>query len=235
MADQTYALAQDGVYGQSNGRYVDALDAIPDSGLEHHYDATEISVSDGSAISSWTDQAGSLDLAAVGDPTYDATALNENPCIITDGTDDGLAADGSLYSQPNQIFIVAQTLDNSGFSVFIDSYSKVSHEFQSDDGGGYRANAGSTVDFGSTDTNPNIYSLLFDGGNSQFRKNGNQIGSADPGTDSLGALAVGYRRSGPSNYHNARFGEILVYNRDLSASETSDIESHLSSKWGITI
>jgi len=35
MAEQTYALAKDGVYGQANGSYVDALDAIPDSALLH--------------------------------------------------------------------------------------------------------------------------------------------------------------------------------------------------------
>lgn len=33
MTEQTYALAKDGVYGQANGAYQDALSAIPDSGV----------------------------------------------------------------------------------------------------------------------------------------------------------------------------------------------------------
>jgi len=44
MAEQTYALAKSGVYGQANGAYADALSAIPDSGVsrwEYEQDVTD--------------------------------------------------------------------------------------------------------------------------------------------------------------------------------------------------
>jgi len=44
MAEQTYALAKSGVYGQANGAYVDALSVIPDSGVsrwEFEQDVTD--------------------------------------------------------------------------------------------------------------------------------------------------------------------------------------------------
>jgi len=75
MAEQTYALAKSGVYGQANGAYADALSAIPDSGMFqspiYQFWAGEADESDGTSGFGFPEVlAGLSDASASGGPIY---------------------------------------------------------------------------------------------------------------------------------------------------------------------
>lgn len=210
---------------------------IPDSGLEHDYDATALSASDGSSISTFTDQQGSLDLT--GNGVYRTSGINGNPSIETDGDDDKFDAAGSTFAQPNHIFMVAQALNPNELSeqskFFSTATGSNAHLFGPDGSGSWGAYSGAEIAGGSTDTNPHVFTVLFDGANSYVRVDGTEVASGDIGGLDLVPLALGYRYNGNDQFINAQFGRLLHYSGTKGSSEEQDIELALADQFGIAL
>jgi len=201
------------------------------------YDATEISgVSDGSDLSSWSDQQGSNDLTAGVPPTYESSGINGNPSVVFNGVDEYLNTSFTEISQPTHIFFVGQheTFDGGDRNFIFDSTSSAGRLILQNALGNRELFAGSTsITGGSTDDNIHVFSALCDGSNSELRVDGVQDVSGDAGTDGLGGLTLATNFDNSINFANFRFGEVLVYSADKS-SKISDIESYLADKWGVT-
>jgi hypothetical protein len=65
--------------------------SIPQTGLRNYYNPDEITASTGSAVSTFPDSEGSLDLSG-GDPIYEADAMESVDAPVYDATDDKLQA-----------------------------------------------------------------------------------------------------------------------------------------------
>jgi len=228
MAEQTYALAANGVYGQANGVYQDALSTIPDSGLLHNYDWSD----DATTTSTVPDLAGSTDL------TGSFTSLNDTINGVQagefDGTDDNVDGDYPDLSEPYDIYLVAQFPSSQNVSnpVVYDGFSNTHQLF---------LNSVSTFDLfqssvvtGPSFTTDNAILTAQFGSTDKIRLNGTQGGSGDAGSSSSDGLTVG-SSAADDNYIVASIGQMLVYDPSASGYSVSDVESYLSDKWGIAV
>jgi hypothetical protein len=79
------------------------------------------------------------------------------------------------------------------------------------------------------------YTAIFSGANtSVLRANAGSVvsGTGNIGTSTLSALTVGARYSQNQNLTTGPYCELLIYDRILSSSEISKLESYLTKKWG---
>lgn len=222
---------------KGDGTVLWSANDIPDSGdLHAQYDATEITASDEDSVSTWSDATGNgYDLTATGSPTYKTSGINGNPVVGLDGTDDYFDVSWTAFSQPFSIYIVAQYPTASQSGEIFDGINASSnrHLFDSDGSDNLRMYTTTGITGSGADTNPHIFSTLWDGGNSTLRKDGTQDASGDVGTNDSAGITVGAR--GDQNaYGEVEIGEILIYPQDKSGIQ-SDIESYLSDKWGIAV
>lgn len=238
MADQTYALAQDGVYGQANGVYTNALgSAIPDSAILQ-YDANQLSgYSSGDAVDPLADFYASNDAAAFGDPLYNTDAQNGNAIVDYDGTDDRHGTDLTDISQPFTSITVISTANQTGSVERVWGYDASGDndvDVYSSAGDKWAIYAGGSALSGGTTAPPLILTAIFDGSNSRIRENGTQTVTGDPGSAALQSISMAGDADG--RYFEMGLGEQLIYDADLEATgDLGDEEQRLSDKWGIAI
>ena len=214
-----------------------AAPQIPDEqDLHARYDATELTLSDGSPVSTWPDLSGNgHDLTAGTAPTYDDDGINNLPAVVFDKNDDEfLDVSFTSLSQPNHIFIVFKNLNQTQEGVVFDGDSSFSQALVNASGN-YRLFAGGGLFDGDADFGDIIQaSALFNGGSTEFRLNlGSRIatgGNIDSSV-SMDGLTLGTNGSQDfGRFTNVAIGEILVYPSDKSAI-VADIESYLEQRW----
>jgi hypothetical protein len=219
------------------GRGVGVGSAIPDSGLKHHFDATEISGSDGDSISTWPDKAGSKDLTQAtssNQPTLKTGQLNGND-VVSFSLSTFLDVAFSEITQANHVFIVAKADKLEDGRIFDSETGSDSHSIMLASGSSkFALEAGSRLRASSWDKNWHIHSALFNGASSIKRLDGSQTASGDAGSLGLDGITVGQRAEGASEFQGD-VAEILVYDQELTDSDRDAVESYLSDKWGITI
>jgi len=214
--------------------------AIPDSGLEHRYDATDIIASDGDNIGTWGDAEASDDLTqntSNKQPTLKTGQIGGKQVLRFDGADDFLSTLYSNISQPLQIFAVAQLRTLSDFAHLFDGGTGAESAFRPDNSSPRQLEIKAGESFfkpGDADTNENIFTVLYDGGSSVLRINGTQIGTGTVDAVNQTGLTVG-ASGGKSNSGGWDVGEIIVYSQKLSTPDRDKVEKSLSKKWDITI
>ena len=168
-------------------------------------DGTTDSVTNGTAVSAWTDK--SLTSATVNQtttdnqPTRQANSFGSKPSIRFDGTNDFLN-------------ISSLRADNGAYSV----YAAVRRADQSGDNSGYLV--------GASDWN-----LMPSSSNAPFPS----IVAVKKGTSgTLTNLKIGKSTSTTTNDFGGDLGELLIFTRQLSASEEQKVEGYLAHKWGAT-
>lgn len=220
------------------GGVLGGVDPVPESeDLHARYDATELPLSEGNSVSTWTDETGNgHDLTSGTAPTYVENGIGGNPVVRFNGVDDFLDVVFSAIPQPTTIFVVAQFQSvGSTVEVLFDSNSTSNRQtlYNDGDNSAFSLFAGNFINGPTHNTNPTIWSALFNGANSVGRFNGTQEISGDLGTQSLDGITVG-SESNDSNYAEVDVAEILVYPQDKS-DIFPDVESYLSNRWGIAI
>jgi len=140
----------------------------------------------------------------------------------------------ATVTQPTTIFIVVQYQDTNDHDVFGSANDGSPHIFQAFVFGNDRIFAGSSIADGSSDQNPHLFTLIFDGANSVMRKDGSQVASGDAGTNGLDGFRLG--DSGDFSTHtNSLIGEVLPCDDRLSQSEIDNQEQRIANKYGITL
>lgn len=258
------------VFGVRDGNRVllDSIDSddaeesvAADADLVAHYDATELSLSDGDSVDTWPDMSGIGNTATQSDsakqPTYQATRIGGQPAVTFDGSDDWLRIpnDETLSvtdDRRHEIIIVMQTttgdrgflvgkrVDHGNwvphYLVEINHNSDIRHSTRHPDGDTDHRTSGTV-----TDGSPHIITGIWNEDTNEIRLDGSRISTTDasatPAFDSTGdvdgAIGTHYRGDTTTGYYAGAIGEILVYDRVLSDEERSEIESHLAEKWGV--
>ncbi|MFP4218809.1 MAG: LamG-like jellyroll fold domain-containing protein [Salinarchaeum sp.] len=211
--------------------------AIPDSGdLHAHWDATQLSLDDGDAVTTWDDPVGDND--ATGNATYRTGQISGNAVVRFDGTDDYLDVVGDTLSQPYHVFVVAEHAGlGTSNQELIDGGDDSDRAILQFDGGDDRWYAGTPdgnlMGGGNPDTDSHLFTFLIDGSNSYFRIDGAQVNTKDvPGKFNL--ISIGARSDNTQNF-DGDIGEISIHDTALSNSDESEWESYLADKWGITL
>jgi prepilin-type N-terminal cleavage/methylation domain-containing protein len=194
------------------------------------------------------------------EPVYETDVANNLPMVKFDGIDDyliGNSADGniipSLYTSPMTIFVVSKPT----FSP-LQALLKVIFSFHSSGSTnrlivGFSALTDTITMTGTTAFNTNYATTIHDKATIMgFKFRGSSDEDVDyflngtlfttaAGVDQVSAAArfsVGQEWDGAadaSDYFTGYIGEIIIYNRALSAAEITDVSRYLGKKWGVII
>lgn len=226
------------------------------AGIVHWWDANDASTLTLASgfVSEWRSKAGTLTAAtqSVANNRPTTTTVNGRTALLFDGLSDGLDFTGTSRTDETWIIAVAQTANQANASFLSDSGN--GHGFISARGsvrifdsswGGYvdgtnrlRAQYSSNA---ATPLGPAVLSVVRStaGGGFVFI-DGTQRSGVVGGFSSMsapGATAlsrIGYINS--TTYQlQGWIGELLCWNRPLSAAERLRVERYLGKKWGITV
>jgi len=206
--------------------------AIPDSeDLHAHYDATTLGLSDGDSVTTWADETSNdHDLTAGDAPTFRTDVLSSNPVVRFDG--DYLDVAFSSQAQPNHVFVVVATHVTDEFGYVMDAESGSRQAIRYDDDGDMTLFAGSNGDVSySPGTSFHVFSVLFDGSDSQLRADGSDKTTGDPGDGELDGITLGDKEDEGTPL-DGDVAELLIYPMDKS-DVAADVESYLNDKWGV--
>lgn len=218
------------------------------AGLLRWYEADALALSDGAAVSSWTDQSAASDHAvqATGpqQPTYKTAIVNGHAVLRFDGSDDFMQ--------------FAEILDSSGstahFFVVAKSNATGNRGILSTRGGGtsgwsMRYTAPTTHSYYHVGISPNISYTVTDQFNVlEVQRNGLTVTLGANGTLGTPTAISGYAASsenrttigseagsssGPA-YLNGDIAEIVIYDRVLSTVDRNALLTYLQDKYAIT-
>jgi hypothetical protein len=216
-------------------------------------DATTITLDGSNNVSAWADKSGNSNNAPQSSTTLRPSgigSLNGKTAIDFDGIDDYLeiANSTSINLGPNLSIFVVHKCDTmaSRQTLFNFANTSAAHSAPGFEVGALNVASSYGV------TIPGIYVLTqvnsastsaavagfmqASSANTVIRKNGSQIaGPATQAGISASGLAklIGVRAAGSQPY-NGTIGEIVVYNKVLTGTDLTNLESYLISKWGIT-
>jgi hypothetical protein len=215
-------------------------------------DAATVTTASG-AVSGVSDKSGNGHTATQGNvnnrPTYQLAARNAKNVARFDGLNDFLASSLTFANSPFTIFTVF-AINSSKFCAFV---AEVRPTFTGYFGATVSASnlmsiskvgvsgAFSTLGVTNNTVAVGVYtSAGISGGNisATVRRNGEQNASAlsltTVPTDATG-LNLGSGNNGAADQLNGDIGEVLLYGRQLSATEIAAVERALAKKWGVTL
>jgi Concanavalin A-like lectin/glucanases superfamily len=210
------------------------------SGLKLWLDATTTPTG---AVASWTDKSGNgnnaLQASGANQPTNTASQINGKPALIfTDSSYMSIASNAGLSWTGNvTIFFAGDTSTvGSGARRFLSKVSAIGI------GKGAISSEARLTTFGVQDydsttgffavNTPLIACYALGQYPVSFYKNGaliNTVGGGIPANTSASDLLV----SSVGEPWNGKMGEVLIYNRALSAAEITSVTNYLRTKWGI--
>jgi len=215
-----------------------AAPPLPTNGLEHRYDATQLSLNNGASVSTWPDTVVGEDATAGNAPTYRTSGINGFASVEFDKTfSEFLNVNFSTtISQPLEYFVVLELNDNNFAQDYLDGFSQNVRTRFNFFGTNFELRAGTSLLFsGVPPTTPTIATSIFDGSNSELRLNGNGQGVGNPGTNGLDGIHIGRRLGSTNTSIDGQIGEILIYDASVSGFDRAAVESFLSNKWNISI
>ncbi len=224
MVEQTYALAKSGVYGQANGTYVDALSAIPDSGISRYEFEQDV-------IDSWGDNDGTNNGA-----TFTTSAQVGDYAADFDGTDDyvdntgfgvsGTGATCAFWASPRVVSDsgVARVVfwgDNAPqFEITLDSGNWDAYYFNGS------SVVGNVVSSATADTYVHVAYVWRDQQNAELYLNGSSVDST-PHSSSVSFSGtnnrIGYHPAGSGVHYDGLLDDLRYYSKGLSDTEVSNL------------
>jgi len=206
--------------------------------------ASDTQATNGQAIKTWQDQAGSarhLQQGTAGNrPTLDTGgSIFTNPCIDFDEVNAQFLITSTTQPADTPAFTVflvwaPKVGVNNAAIVYNSNQAGVGSFFLEDSGTDtFYMNCGASV-LGSAYTPGTKYvtTLVFNGASSKHYKNGTLIGTANPGSRNLAGFCLGAYITGGDPTH-MKVGEIIHYNSELSAGNRGSVESYLIAKHGV--
>ncbi len=219
------------------------------SGLRLHLKADLGVTASGGTVSAWADQSGNgfhvEQATATMRPAFTANAANGKPALTLDGTDDFLQSNASvdlLGAQTSySYFIVAKpaTTQKAYADLFDYSHnSSVRFVVQQDAG---QTNKFYNNGYATQQLYPTAFNLLtgthVNGGTVMSRANGVNELTATSSTNSFGtpsAFRVGNWINSGREF-TGQIAEVVMYNRVLTASEITQVETYLDTKYNLGI
>jgi len=205
----------------------------------------------GTNVTLWTDQSGkgitAAPVASNNQPVLQGNALNYNPILSFDGSDDFMNLsnlDGLGYGKSKRTtFVVAKDDGTStGNWRFAFSYGTPS-EFQAWCVG-RNLPSGKGIVLGSWqhdiiednwDSNNHILTGDFDGSQMELYKNGNSIGTLSTNVNTTKLKGTIGRQINDSEYWSGSIAEIIHYTGQLSDDKRSELETYLAIKYGVVL
>lgn len=163
-------------------------------------------------------------------PTYKSTGFSGRPYLQSAGAERKLVATFSI-NQPNTVFVVCRYAVISANQSPFDGSVGARHLFVlTGSPAKYSINAGTSLNStANADDEHRHHTAVFNGANSYYRLDGTQIAAGNTNTNALtNPVLFGPYTAAASEIDLA---EVLVYNRELTASEILAVEGYLTGKW----
>jgi hypothetical protein len=229
--------------------------AVDIASLLGWWKADSLGLSDGTAVSSWTDSSGNgkhlVQATGSKQPLLKTAILNGLPVIRFDGTDDALSC-ASFARGAFTMFVVLKTTSQANTTIEHSATSGSNAGFYFSSTGG--ANFAMTGAGGSAltaydvglilaDSATRIITESADGTDAGLRgwvnghpcTRGTSYGNANPGAATVtDTLYVG-GRGGTSRFTNGDIAEIIIYGRVLARNERQAIEDYLARKYALAV
>ncbi|MGR3218839.1 MAG: hypothetical protein ACUZ8H_03350 [Candidatus Anammoxibacter sp.] len=208
------------------------------------------------AVSQWNDISGNGNHATQGtgsaQPTTNSSTQNNKNILEFDGGDYLVSPLGSMFSGSDKPFtIFTMSLNTSGAAKYIWNAGRASASepliglryeadgfdvLKRDDASVLVEKTGGS----NVDGTPEILTVACAGTTISLNKNSTVVYTAqafDVGTTTIDQFTIGALNIGgsQSNFLTGKIGEIVVYDRLLSAVEIADIEFEMLTGWGISI
>ena len=208
--------------------------AIPDSAiaqfLPSNYDTGQ---------DAWPDEIGGVGDLTEGTGITAVLTDEQNGEDLLDFDDDRVEASNVAESinQPYTAIFGAEVTDNNDSSTVIDSVStdddRTLFQLRYNDND-YRVQSDSAVSIGSEPTSDfAIFSVHFEGPDTEVRVNGISEGTADAGTSGIESFRIG-QDAAEGNPAMMRMGELMVY-EGLSDDDRDSEEQRLADKYGVAL
>lgn len=234
------------------------LDAADTTTLFTDSTCTTAVSADGNAVGCWRDKKGNgapysfVQATTPNKPTYKANTTNGLPTVLTDGNNDALSATMSNMSLNDLTAFMVININNritrwqgvfnctgtgsdsnsqDGFNIEIDNGQIQYNRNVGTNPITLSMNAGNHYDLTAIQLNSGTASLW----------SGGKPSSADTYTTSVVPILptsciIGAHNSGGTPvtaYANNNYAEIIIYNNALSLDDREQVESYLSTKWGV--
>lgn len=228
------------------------------SGLVHWWDANDaatLTLSSG-AVETWTSKAGAKTAASqsIANNRPATTTVNGKTALLFDGSNDGLNFTGTSRTDETWILAAAQTADQSGQRQMLSdggngtgmSATKASVKLLEVAFGGFTEGTNRLrVEYAGTASalmGPGVFTCVRSAaaGGFVFIDGTQRTGAVSPFASSFSTSAadtmqrIGYYSSSLFQFQGW-IGEILLYDRALSAADRLKVERYLGKKWGITV
>lgn len=226
------------------------FERVPDAGnLVAHYEGKSGALNsgspatDGQAVNTWEDQSGNgWDLSAIGAPTYLEDQLNGYPAIRFDGVDDGFGNSSFTETWPATIYAVASPQGSQGgdteiFSCHLSGTPLAGTFLMRADRGNneFQAFSGSSL-FYTRDWGVSGYSIfnaVFDSTSSEVFEDGVSEVSGNTGTRDAEQLSIACRSTGPDNFFQGDYVEVLAYGVAHGSTERAAVEEYVNRRYGL--
>jgi concanavalin A-like lectin/glucanase superfamily protein/HYR domain-containing protein len=223
------------------------------AGLEVWYDAGAGVTLNGSGVAGWADQSGnghdSVQATVANQPAFSATAFNGKPSMSFDGLGDYLQAPDSAgfdkISTEMTVFMAGKVLPSSRVREILNtSFTNKTWRWRvmPDEKLQLLVNNGNLeYPQGATPVAENQYSIFttrfVGGGDTDFYQSGSSLTGTQNTTSAINKnadhLNIGRGYVSISEYWKGEMGEIIIYARALSASETDQVGNYLAGKYGL--
>lgn len=227
---------------------VDPDDATISGNLVMWLDANQLTgLSDGDAVSTWTDESGNGNSPTGSGstrPLYKTNIKNGKPALLFDGTDDYLFKSTNVIPSAGNwtIFIVSQSSGNwrplssndgtSETSASDNSWRTVSHSSNFNNGAGWVGD----VAIGGSDTSWHL--TTFDRVSASTLRSwlDGVAGASHTYTWAHDDVSVGrFHDGGSFKYHGGYIAEIIAYNAKLTDDQRNGVNAYLANKYGIAV
>lgn len=198
-------------------------------------DGSTVTLRDSQYVTTWADNSGNginaSQATAANQPEY--VTSGTRPLVRFNGTSHYLTAALGTLTQPTTIFY-AGSFGNKTGGVMLDGTGSTNRQV-------IGAGTATTADvvmwsgsvgpsWGNMPQSFGVYTAVFNGASSSARKDGVQVNTGNPGSNSIQGLTLGARFSA-ARFLDGDVGELLIYDRLLNATEIGQVETYLMNKW----
>ena len=219
-----------------DGRILFDGPAMPDS-VEYQFNALEIDANDGDALSNWECEITGDIISAIGSPTYRDSAINGNPAVEFDGSNDGFLNrdfDNISATEGHTVFAVVEVDNSDPDANWHGRIDNPSHNLQFDGTWKTVETEGSSQD-GSSDDSVQLVTTRHEENDVRIRENGSETGSSTSSIEDYEAVVIGYEEENDRRYADGYVGLIEVHEGALSDQEMADREDDIASMFDISI
>ena len=205
-------------------------------------DDSTFSYSSGTVVSQWRDKSGlnnHTSQATVLNQPSRSTAQNSRKIVTFDGTNDSLSTSNSLdLSVTHTIFAIASQTTGTEDAGLVSINNSLNNGLTLHNGStyyGYYGNGSKHATSAITTSTSYIFTKVFKGTSSTTRQvylNGTSATTTGviANSDASGVIRLGQQ----STYLNGTIAEVIIFNRELTATELKQVHTYLGQKWGIS-